>query len=268
MSEVSKRELEAIEAELLGTPDLLITPVYQGGCRVCILSKEDPVLYNWICDKALLGTPYTRIEKLLETHIENKNISMTPIGKKSIWNHFEKHSDVKTQAKLIASRNNYVPHAGAELVSTDALSEAEIDNFDEYTELCGLYIKFREVHDKIYQKAGSLQTGDEWSQNKIQAYNTMINTQKSILAEIAKMRQSNKLIGVATKFIVENYASNIISKLGSEFNTLLQLMKRQDVSPDIIEEFEAVTSQRLASILMEEAMGAMDTTKKEFKLPN
>jgi hypothetical protein len=45
-------------------------------------------------------------------------------------------------------------------------------------------------------------------------------------------------------------------------------MKRQSVSPEIIETFEEITGAKLANILIGEAEGAMLQTKSEFKLPN
>jgi len=96
----------------------------------------------------------------------------------------------------------------------------------------------------------------------------MINTQKSILAEIAKMRQSNKLITIAAQFIVETYTKNVVHKLSEEFAALVNVMKRQEVNPEIIETFEEITSSKLANILINEAEGAMIQTRSEFKLPN
>jgi len=250
--------------------------VYQHLCRLCNYYRDDRELYDWVRSLTMKGIPYGRVRTLFEQHLNQHYPDIKVPTKKSIWNHFNKHINVKESAKLELARQEYVSDGDPNdmLVSNESIRELAKGNFDEYVELCGLYVKFRDVHDRIYKLTGSLQTSSAdnsmsvWSQNRINTYVSMVNTQKGILTEISKMRQSNKLLSVATQFIVETYTKNIVTKLGSEFTALVSVMKRQGVSSEIIETLEDITSHRLANILISEAEIAMSQTKSEFKLPN
>ena len=255
---------------------LIIPPVFQYQCRLCHWSKEAPDLYNWVCQQVIQGFPYGRVASLLVVYLEENYPEIKSLTKKSIWNHFEKHVPPKEGHEIEVARQSYNESPHQKLLNETALEEIKAlkdGNFDEHEELCKLYIKFREVHDQIYEMADSLKVGkdnggDVWSQNKIQTFTSMINTQKAILAEIAKMRQSNKLISVATQYIVETFTKSIVSKLSEEFSSLLTIMKRHNVDESVLDAVEDITSSRLASILINEAEAAMGKTKQEFRLPN
>ena len=282
-------EEEDIEKEPVIDPtELVMVPNYVHGCNICKWSKTNVDLYNWAAQKALQGVPPTTIQKLLVEYMPINHPDVKVPSGKSVWNHFKKHVPPKEElemlaAKVAASRQvmaekiadmrEHVPSDHDPLVSEKALAAVLGGNFDEYTELCALYTKFREVNDKIYKTAGSLlclqPSGfNDWSQNKINTYVSMVNTQKSILAEIGKMRQGDKLVSVVAKYIIEMFTKSIVGKLSEEFETLAGIMRRQGVPNDVMEAFQAVTHDRLAHLIVEEAKTAMVQTKKEFKLPN
>lgn len=275
--EIKLMEQTAInESKIVGTNiKPLVDPVIHGHCRICLFSKNNIELYNWFTHKAMAGYPYGKIATEAIKYMGATCPDIKPPTRKSIWVHFEKHLPIKDAARLLSARRDFMPNGDMPLVSPAVIKQLGTGNFDEYKELCALYVKFREVHDKIYERADALQNtstdgtkNSVWSQSKIATYTTMINTQKSILSEISKMRQSNKLISVATKYIIETYTKNIVTKLMEEFSGLVSIMRRQNVNSDIIDAFEEITSTKLANILVNEAEEAMDQTKSEFKLPN
>jgi len=258
--------------------ELLLKPEFQYQCKLCIWSKEHPELYNWVCKHALDGYPPGRIASMLIDYIPTKypDLDLKAPTKKSIWNHFNKHTNPKDGVEIQSAKDKFIKNPNNKLISESALEEIKQvreGTFDEHEELCKLYVKFREVHDQIYELADSLKAlnsanGDVWSQNKIQTFTSMINTQKGILAEIAKMRQGNKLITVATQYIIETFTKSIVAKLSEEFSSLVSVMKRQDVDRDIIEAIEDLVGMKLANILVNEAEVAMGRTRQEFRLPN
>jgi hypothetical protein len=73
---------------------------------------------------------------------------------------------------------------------------------------------------------------------------------------------------MVAKYIVEIFAKSMVSKLSDEFESLGHIMKRQKVDNSILEAFDAVTHQRLAKLIVDEADNAMLVTRKEFKLPS
>jgi hypothetical protein len=255
---------------------LLMIPKYDYRCNVCSWSRKYTDLYNWTCQQALQGNPPGRIRTLLVSYIPEYNKGHNtevriPSGK-SVWAHFTKHIPPAGEVEILAARKIATHNENDPLVSSEALQKVLAGNFDEYQELCALYTKFREVNDKVYSVAGSLMNTksgiSEWSQTKIQTYVSMVNTEKSILSEIGKMRQGDKLVSVASRFIMETFTKNIVTKLTEEFDTLAGIMRRQGVAEDVLKAFEAVTHERLGHLIIEEARGAMSQTKKEFKLPN
>jgi len=256
--------------------ELLLKPEFQYQCKLCIWSREHPELYNWVCKQALDGYPPGRIATMLIDYVAAKYPDLKAPTKKSIWNHFNKHTNTKDGVKIQSAKDEFKRNPNKKLISESALEEIKSlrdGNFDEHEELCKLYVKFREVHDQIYEMADSLKAlnsanGDVWSQNKIQTFTSMINTQKGILAEISKMRQGNKLITVATQYIIETFTKSIVTKLSDEFASLVTIMKRQQVDGDIIEAVEDIVGMKLASILVNEAEVAMGRTRQEFRLPN
>lgn len=261
-------------------PDSVKAPRFEPQCKLCQWSKgaadsREYDLYKFVRDQAIQGTPYGTISNNTKEYIEKLGLSdqFKPPMKKSVWRHFESHAPLQTLAEIHAAREEWVPKDGNPLVDERILAGITKENFDEYDELCKLYAHFSEIRNKIYEYDSSLKIGvpnggEAWSQNKIQTYVSMINTQKSILAEISKMRQGDKLIAVAAKFIIEAFTRNLIGKLKSEFDAFASIMRRQQVSDEVVEAFEQVATQRVASLFVEEAGVAMDLTKKEFKLPN
>jgi len=253
-------------------PSPIIIPKYAALCTLCKWSTKEIELYNWVSQLALGGLSYGRIWGLLNDYMPKMHPAVKIPSRKTVWIHFAKHVYPKETLEILAARKARCPTAQAELVESQTLREVLAGHFDEYTELCSLYTKFREVNDKIYATAGSLMISkggfNEWSQNKIQTYVSMINTQKSILSEIGKMRQGDKLVSVVAKFIIEHFTKSIIHKLSEEFDTLAGIMRRQGVTNEVLDAFSAVTHERLGHLIVEEARTAMDQTKKEFKLPN
>jgi hypothetical protein len=270
-SEEAPEELLSDDPECDET-QLLVVPNYDHRCNICSWSRNNLDLYNWTCQRALQGDPPGRIKTLLDAHITDNKLSVKCPSRKSVWTHFTKHLPPKEEVEVLAARKLRTHNEFDPLVSDKALREVLAGNFDEYKELCALYTKFREVNDKIYSMVGSLSMTragmSEWSQTKIQTYVSMVNTQKSILAEIGKMRQGDKLVSVVARFIVETFTKSIVSKLSEEFDTLAGIMRRQGVADDVLSAFEAVTHERLGHLIVEEAKEAMNQTKKEFKLPN
>jgi predicted metalloenzyme YecM len=253
--------------------ELLLVPKFCVQCRICQLSRENVELYNWMCTLALQGYTPGRIYTHLVEHIEKNYPEMKPPSRKSVWRHLEKHVLPKESVEMIAARRTVsAVNVTDPLVDQKALDEIKAGNFDEYKELCNLYVKFREVNDKIYKLADSLAVDrgnnvSDWSQAKITTYVSMVNTQKSILAEIGKMRQSDKLVVMVAKYIVETFAKGMVHKLSDEFEALSHIMKRQKVDESVLQAFEAVAHHRLAKLIVDEADNAMTVTQKEFKLP-
>lgn len=247
-------------------------------CTLCKWSRtedntQEHELYTFVHEQALEGIPYGAISNNIRSYIEKREFEIKGPSKKSVWRHYENHAPLSTLASIHAAREDWVPQHGQPLVNAKVMANVSKDNFDEYDELCQLYAHFSEVRKRIYEHDDSLKVGvpnggDAWSQNKIQSYVSMVNTQKSILSEIAKMRQGDKLISVAAKFIIEIFTKNLISKLKSEFDAFASIMRRQDVGDEVVEAFEAIASQRIGMLFVEEAGAAMDLTKKEFRLPN
>lgn len=260
-------------------PDDIVTPRFEPQCKLCQWSKGDAEsveydLYKFVRDQAVQGTPYGTIRTNLAQYIERADLKdFNSPTKKSIWNHFEKHMPLKDLASIHAARDNWVPREGNPLVDERVLAGINKESFDEYDELCKLYARFKEINNKIYEyddalKIGTPNGGDAWSQNRIQTYVSMVNTQKSILAEISKMRQGDKLIALAAKYIIETFTKNLIGKLKSEFDSFASIMRRQDVNEEVVSAFEDMSVERITRLFIEEATNAMDETKKEFKLPN
>lgn len=257
----------------------IVTPRFEPQCKLCQWSKgnvdsTEYDLYKFIRDQATEGTPYGSIRTNLSLYIERAEIEgFCSPTKKSIWNHFEKHMPLQALASIHAAREDWVPKPGNPLVDARIMADISKESFDEYDELCKLYARFKEINNKIYEYDDSLKVGtpngeNAWSQNRIQTYVSMVNAQKSILAEISKMRQGDKLISVAAKFIIETFTRNLVGKLKSEFDSFAAIMRRQNVSNEVVEAFEGIATQRITQLFVEESVSAMDVTKKEFKLPN
>lgn len=240
-------------------------------CKICGWSESDREVFEWITDKAMQGLSYNKLEQLFRTYLTENRPDYTPLHKKSIWNHFEKHLTEEAQVKLMVQRQRVTQDRGEPLIYVGDIQRAK-EEFDEYMELCELYLKFKSTLDKIYENTGSLMNnaegGSVWSQSKINTYVSMVNSQKSILAEISKMRQGSKMIDIAARYIIEQFTESIVHKLESEFTGLISVMERQGVSQNVIEVIEEIKSERLAQILVNEAQVAMGKTKKEFKLPD
>ena len=252
-------------------PSPLIEPKFQSLCRLCNMYKDDHDTYRVASDQAMAGKSYGHIARVLKEYIVSNNLGIKPIGKKSIWTHFEKHMPLKAAAQLAVLRKEWMVPDGVPLNKSEDLQTAAKTQFDEYEELCALYKNFKDVHSQIYAYETSLKTtqndGVEWSPSRVQMFVSMVNTQKTMLGEISKMRQGDKLITIASKFILEHYTINIINQLKSEFDTMISIMKRQAVDDSIIEAIEDLIKDRLPRIFAKEARNAMDLTKKEFKLP-
>jgi hypothetical protein len=252
----------------------ILEPRYEPQCRLCQWSKHKEELYKVVVDLVMQGIPYGKVAGAFKKYLEEGKHDEKPLTRKSIWNHFERHMPPKAEAAITVARSSWVPTEGIPLVIEHKLrEEASKGRFDEYEELCELYLRFKEAHNKIYELEASLQVqGDggtaAWSQNKIQTYVSMVNTQKSILGEIAKMRQGDKLVALAAKFIIEEFVRAVIGKIKSEFDAFTAVMKRQGVSSEVVEAFEEITQERMVRLFSEEADSAMTITRKEFKLPN
>jgi len=251
----------------------LLEPRYESQCKLCQWSRHKPDLYKFIADLVMQGIPNGKIETLFKKYIKEAELDETPIARKSIWNHFANHMPPKAEAAIAIAKSSYIPTDGVPLIVEHKVRErAAKGSFDEYEELCELYLRFKEAHNKIYEMEASLQVCAEgtniWSQNKIQTYVSMVNTQKSILGEIAKMRQGDKLVALAAKFIIEEFVKSVVGKIKSEFDAFASVMKRQGVPDEVVEAFEEITQGRMVRLFSEEADTAMSITKREFKLPN
>jgi hypothetical protein len=253
---------------------LVIVPEFQHQCRICGWSKENIELYNWVSNLSLRGFPPGTIAKKLAEYLKETDSDIKPPTKKSVWTHFEKHISPKESVDILVAKRQFNPSGHDPLINVKEIKEVAAGNFDEYIELCKLYTKFRQVHDKIYELTDSLLSHNkssgvsDWSQSKIQTFVSMVNTQKGILAEIGKMRQGDKLVNIAAQYVIEVYMQNIVDKLSEEFKSLASIMKRHGVSDEVMLAYENITHEKLAKLLVDMAGDAMTQTRKEFKLPN
>jgi len=254
-------------------PDLILPPFKTVNmCTLCIWSKHNIKLYNWVASKALMGCSPRAVHRLLIEHMTNQYPHIKPPYIRSVFLHFKNHISQADQITLEIARKGYKEKGTEAIIKEELINELRQGNFDEYKELCALYVKFRETNDMIYEAAASLLGPPkggvrEYSQNKIQTYVTMVNTQKAILSEIAKMRQGDKLIEVVSKYLLETYTKDIVDRLSAEFSALSNIMQRHDVDPNIINTYNEITHSRLAKIILDGADRALTMTKKEFKLP-
>ena len=154
-------------------PREFIEPRYEPQCRLCQWSKFKKELYKVIVDLVMHGIPYGKVADAFEKYIKEGNIDEKPFNRKSVWNHFEHHMPPKVETAIIAARSSYEPTGSVPLIIEHKLREkAAKGSFDEYEELCELYLRFKEAHNKIYEMQEALKVkgdGDvAWSQNKIQ----------------------------------------------------------------------------------------------------
>lgn len=250
-------------------------------CTLCKLAINDTDTYNWVATLLLEGVSFFKTCISLEEHYRKNRPDRKIIDRRSFYTHYRDHisptdyirlKNAGSVGAMAGDNSELIKSISTDLIKYKAIKNAiDSGDFDEYKEICCLYAKFRDVHDRIYKRTASLTTTKsdgsvEWSQTKIQTYVQMVNTQKAILAEVGKMRQGDKLVTIVAKFIIELYTKSIVSKLTEEFNTLSTIMRRHGVTEDIMSAFESVTSGRLARLLVDEAQNAMEVTQKEFKL--
>lgn len=245
---------------------------FTASCRMCKLSKSHPHIYNQISALVMDGTS---IMQVYDAYLDLTDVNDLPEASyKTLCNHFNKHLTMEAAVAIAVAKKEKVPDkVDRKLVSEKEVAQVDLGNFDEYKELCKLYVAFKNVSDKIYEYTNALQkeqtdSVDKWSQAKIGTFVQMVNTQRSILSEIAKMRQSDKLVAVAAQFILEQYTRSILMKIQEEFDMTSAFMKRHGVSTEDVEEYENLIKSRMSNILVNEAESAMNLTKKEFKLPN
>jgi len=255
-------------------------PRFEPSCKLCQFSKaevesQEIQLHEFAVEQAKQGIPYGRIAANLKKYAKQMGFPETvqPPSRKSIWNHFERHTTPIQNAVIHAARVDWVPRPDNPLVDYKVIERISKENFDEYDELCRLYSKFKEISNKIYEFDNSLKIGSPngesaWSMNKIQTFTSMVNTQKSILSEISKMRQGDKLVAIAARFIIEEFTKNIIHKLKGEFESFIGVMRRQGVNTEIVDTFEEIATHRIVQLFTDEAGSAIELTKREFKLPN
>lgn len=245
---------------------------FVSSCRICQLSKSHPHEYSQISALVMDGTS---IMQVYDVYLDLTDVNDLPEASyKTLCNHFNKHLTMEAAVAVAVAKKEKTPDkVDRKLVSNKAIEQVDLGNFDEYKELCKLYVAFKNVSDKIYEYTNSLQKDqadsvDKWSQAKIGTFVQMVNTQRSILSEIAKMRQSDKLVAVAAQFILEQYTRSILTKIQEEFDMTSAFMKRHGVPGEDIEDYENLIKSRMSNILVNEAESAMNLTKKEFKLPN
>lgn len=257
---------------------LFIAEKFNAQCTLCKWSRCLPntnefQLYRYIFDLAMNGTSYNAMATLTEKYIVQAKFDIKPPRKKSVWLHFKKHVSLEKFTLMQAAKSNYISGKHIPLHDNVELSAVNKETFDEYDELCKLYKKFSQTYDTIYGHRDSLQVevpseDNVWSNSKLTTYNQMVNTMRGILTEISKMRQGDKLIEIASKFIIETFTKSLVVKLKNEFETFSSIMRQQGVNNSVIDAFNALTSQRLIRLFSEEAGNAITLTKKEFKLPN
>jgi len=259
-------------------------PRFEPQCKMCIYSRKtvdeiEHQVFDYIADQVRGGMSYTKAHGNAGKLCAEKEWSFKPPNLRAVINHFQKHLSALDKIKIDVAQE-MVTAAPVTAVPIDQqmydpskVDAVNKDNFDEYDELTKLYTKFRETTGKIYEFEHALRVpgthGEaQWSQTKIQTYNAMVNTQKSILAEIAKMRQGDKMIAISAKFILEEFTRGVVHKLKSELDSFVAILRRQSVPNHVIEAFEELTGPRIVQLFSEEAGNAMDVTKREFKLPN
>lgn len=251
----------------------VVEPKFVKECKMCNFSKTHPDFYNFLVKHAMEGAAHNKLKNLADKYVQEHGLKFKVPVRKSIGRHFTKHMPVREMVAMEAAKAKYIPVKGKPLVESHVFENFKVEDFDEYEELCRLFTKFKEVTAKIYEYDSSLQVGhpsggEVWSQNKIQTWTSMMNTQKSILSEIAKMRQGDKLIAIAAKYVIKTFTENIIAKLKQDFQSFVLVMRRQNVDEDVISTFEDLTTTTMVRHFVEEAESTMGKAKKQFKLPS
>ncbi len=249
---------------------------HQPNCRLCKWSLSNVEYYKFFESRALEGMPFNRMSSQFIEWMKSKTADEKAPSRKSIRMHFLNHVGYDLKQVIEAERRRKgtdAPISATQLIDINKISQVTKEEFDEYEELCKLYKEFDDVTKKIYEyeeslKAQGVSGVNVWSQAKIQTYTSMMNTKKAVLSEIAKMRQGEKLVSVAAKFIIETYAKSIISKMREEFDAFTAVMRRSGAEEDLINAFESMAAERLGHMLVSEAESAMNITKKQYKLPN
>ena len=250
----------------------IIEPKFVKECKLCNLSKTNVTFYDWITKHAMEGMSFSKLKKISDQYVAENGLRYQVPVRKSIARHFQKHMPIVEMSVMHSARTQFVPTAGVPLHKSTVFDNFKLEDFDEYEELCKLFTKFKEVTQKIYEFDVSLQVthvngGEVWSQTKIQTWLSMMNTQKSILSEIAKMRQGDKLISLAARYVIKTFTENILSKLQHDFQAFTAIMKRQGVDTEVVSAFDRLTTEAMAQHFIEEAEATMGRTNKQFKLP-
>ena len=245
----------------------MVEPVLEPKCTLCAWSKDEPGLYAVFVEMAMQGLSYGEIEDGLRARIVGEK---TP-GKKNIWVHVMKHLKVDERAKMAVAKQEAMVVATTPTEESAAITRHLVDRkVNDYEEMCALYEEIRGRCETIYGDDAALRIasdkGGGFSNTAIQTYMLMINTRKSILAEMAKMRQSDHLINTATQFIISEFTKRIVEKLMVEFGALGESLRRAGVDKTIMAAFQAATTKRLAELIESEADTAMNATRKEFRL--
>ena len=246
-------------------------PTFEPKCTLCNWSKHEPGLYGVFISMAMQeGSSYGAIADALQQHITEQNIKgVKAPGKKNIWTHVQEHMKVDEQAKMTVAKQEAMVVATTPTGETQAITQYLVDKkVNDYEEMCSLYNEIAARCKEIYGDSNALkiENGGGYSNNKIQTYMMMINTRKSILAEMSKMRQSDHLINMATQFIIQEFTKRIVEKMTIEFGAVGETLRRAGVDKSILSAFSIATTKRLAELIESEADSAMDQTRKEFRL--
>lgn len=246
-------------------------PEFEYRCTICSWSKDQPELHKYVLDLVKEGKPAGTIHKLIGEYVVNTKLPIKPPSKKSVWTHFKEHLRVDDKVQALMSRNVVdLTKTSADAITREAVETLAAKRVNDYEEMCTLYNEIEGKCQSIYNDDNALKTEIAgvigWSQSKIQTYMMVINTRKSILAEISKMRQSEHVIKLATQFVMERFTESLVQKLLGEFVGLGEQLKRSGVNREVMKAYEEATSRRLAELITNEADSAMELTRKEFRI--
>lgn len=266
---------EELDLEKLQESELVIQPIFEEQCRICNFSKTHVDIYNLLSKLALNGESFKKMEASIQAYVNVKYHDIKAPSKKTILNHLQSHIPVEAQqeiAKQKLSKGNVVPPQTqyVEALERERKKKSKpfnIEEFDEYKELCKLYADLTEVFELTFSQArlSPEDEDEEWSITKTQNYVSMMNTRKAILTEISKMREGDKLILQAAKFVMKLFVSNIVDRSLDEFNALGEVI-RKHTSEDITRLYTDATQNKFSKLIVEEAKNALEQMKKEYKL--
>jgi hypothetical protein len=249
---------------------------FQFRCKICIYLKTNPAIYDMIHNAVLRDHfSYSATIAYINKYLADNDIDLPPLNLVNFSTHFKMHvspetagiiaakgCDIVTTAIQKANPGNKTLASVAQSIQDSGSEQDDFKNMDDVRK------KITQVMEVLHSQLEEVDVDGQLKLNRVsvELFIRLISEVRACIAELSKMRQSEKLMRMVVQTIIDKVQLSIAPQLIDEFAVIAEELKEIGLDSETITKIDNRLRSRTAHIIATTSRSAVHDVQRKFKL--